>query len=623
MARIRSFGRRVRYIAAVMFTLCVCMPASAAGQPNDNPPPQFTDPARRAKLAQAFPAIDQLMAQRFAELRLPGLVYGVVIDGELVKVRGLGFREIESTAAVDEHTVFRIASMTKSFTALAILKLRDAGRLSLDDPIGKHVPELASLAPPMRDAGPVTIRHLLTHSAGFPEDNPLADRQMVLSGAQFSELLRRGVPFSNAPGGGFEYSNLGFAILGRIVSRVSRQPYQAYVQREILDPLGMTDTYWDSASAPAQRLASGYGLEGDKHFKAGLADGGSSEFAAIGALMLSSHDLARWIAVMLSAYPPRDAPELPPALRRTLREMQHGWSGPSLFASRAMPGAPTSVIAFAEGYGLFVYTDCRFAHAVSHSGGLPGFGSNMRWLPEHGVGVFAMANLTYAPVSRMTNDILAILADTGALKPRTPMPSPALVGAASEAAKLIEAWEDERARRIAAPNLFLDTPLQQRRDDLRKAREGLGACRADPIKAENALRGSFHMVCDQGWIDVDLTLTPTRPPLVQHLSARSGRNPSATLKRALAESSDAIANGGQKLRLAATLDRNALGAVLEDARLRYGACRLGDMLDGDGVANARARLVCDRGDLILSIRLEGELVASLSVDRLESANCIP
>lgn len=614
-----------RKTAPVARALCafLAIATNAAVLAGEIAPPRFDDPARRAKLMQALPAIDALMALRLEELKLPGLAYGVVIDGDLVLAKGVGLRDVEAKAPVNESTQFRIASMTKSFTALAILKLRDAGKLSLDDPVSKHVPELASPALPTRDSQAITIRHLLTHGAGFPEDNPVGDRQMALSNAQFSELLRGGIPFSNVPGMEFEYSNLGFAILGRIVSRVSGSPYRTYVTREILRPLGMEDTHWDARSAPVERLAIGYRRADEGFSVVSLDDGGDSEFTAIGGLITSSRDLARWIALMLSAFPPRDDPERAPALRRTLREMQFGSRSTSLGVSRANPGAPLRAIHVSAGYGLFAYRECRFNHGVAHAGGLPGFGSHMRWLPQHGVGVFAMANLTYAPMGRLTAEVLNLLHDTGALKPRVPSASPTLIQATAAVARVVDAWNDDAARAIAAPNFFLDESLEARRESAKNAREGLGACTPEPIKAENALRGTFRMACEKGWIDVTLTLTPSRPPRIQHLSYVSGRPLSENMKRIAADAIGAMAKGAQDLRLAAGADRQVISAMLENARIEYGACRIGEVLDGDGTSRARIRLACDRGDLVLSLRSQGENLAGLARARPSDAACIP
>ena len=603
--------------------LAVLFLVSAAGARagEDVPAARFADPARREKLVRAFPAIETKMAEQMRELSLPGLVYGVIVDGELVLVGGLGHRDIETKAPVDADTVFRIASMTKSFIALAVLKLRDEAKLDLDDPVARHVPELAALPPPTEDSGPVTIRQLLSHTAGFPEDNPWGDRQLDASEEELSALLRQGLPFSTAPGTAFEYSNYGYAILGRVVSRASGMRYQDYVDREILKPLGMTSTFWDPREVPRERLTGGYRRQ-DKEFAAEVPLGDGA-FGAIGGLLTSARDLGRWVALMLSAWPPRDDPERPPALRRTLREMQQGSAVPTIFVNRTVPGAPLTVRFASYAFGLFSIGDCRFRPAVSHAGGLPGFGSDMRWLPEHGVGVFAMANVTYAPAGRLTREMLTILADTGALEPRRPVPAPALRQAIEETARLLDVWDDARAQALAAENLLLDQSLQERKEAIAKLRDGLGACRMDDVKAENALRGRFRMSCDKGWLDATLTLAPTQPPKVQALSVTGGRPLSEGMSRAVEAVLGAVVRGGQDLRPAPSLDRAALGALLADVRLHHGTCRAGAPLEGDGTARTVVKLDCDRGPLELSLHLDGDQVSEVRFDRPAGVVCPP
>ena len=162
---------------------------------------------------------------------VPGAAWGIVVDGELAHAGVTGLRELTSKSPVDRDTVFRIASMTKSFTAMAILKLRDEGKLSLDDPAERYVPELKGLKYPTTDSPRITIRHLLSHSSGFPEDNPWGDQQLADTEEQLSQMLRGGIPFSNAPGIAYEYSNYGFAILGRIVVNVSGHGVPATTSR--------------------------------------------------------------------------------------------------------------------------------------------------------------------------------------------------------------------------------------------------------------------------------------------------------------------------------------------------------------------------------------------------------
>ena len=161
--------------------------------------------------------------------------------------------------------------MTKSFTAIAILKLRDQGKLSLDDKAEKYVPELKQLLYPTSDSPPVTIRHLLSHSEGFPEDNPWGDRQLADTDEQLSKMITGGVPFSNAPGIAYEYSNYGFAILGRIVANVTDSSnrsrsaaYEKYVTENILKPLGMSGTTLEPSAVPRTKLALGYRWEDEQ-----------------------------------------------------------------------------------------------------------------------------------------------------------------------------------------------------------------------------------------------------------------------------------------------------------------------------------------------------------------------
>ena len=141
-------------------------PGSFAQQPartrGGAPPARFADPDRLAKLSGAFPEIDRLMNGFAERSHVPGIAYGILVDGKLVHRGTVGYREVASHAPVDSATVFRIASMTKSFTALAILQLRDAGRLSLDDPAERYVPELTALTYPTTDSPKLTIRLLLS-----------------------------------------------------------------------------------------------------------------------------------------------------------------------------------------------------------------------------------------------------------------------------------------------------------------------------------------------------------------------------------------------------------------------------------------------------------------------------
>ncbi|HET9527931.1 MAG TPA: serine hydrolase domain-containing protein, partial [Pyrinomonadaceae bacterium] len=224
--KMRLFAGSVQICVLLMFFTAVPLAqAQKRVATGSVPPSTFADPQRKQKLAAAFPEIEKLF--KASAERMPGAVMGIIVDGELVWVKAAGVREIgnnssETTKApVTPETVFRIASMTKSFTAMAILKLRDEGKLSLDDPAARYVPELANLPYPTSDSPAITIRHLLTHSEGFPEDNPWGDRQLAQSDETMRAWMKSGIPFSTAPGTAFEYSNYGFAILGQVIAKAS------------------------------------------------------------------------------------------------------------------------------------------------------------------------------------------------------------------------------------------------------------------------------------------------------------------------------------------------------------------------------------------------------------------
>ena len=473
---------------------------------------------RVSRLRSALPEIDKLIASFAQSARVPGLAYGVLIDGQLVHTGSVGVRELAGRSPVTPDTVFRIASMTKSFTALCILKLRDEGKLSLDDPVERYVPELASLEYPTADSPKLTIRHLLSHSEGFPEDNPWGDQQLAVTEAEFTEMLKGGIPFSNAPGVAYEYSNYGFAILGRVVSRVSGQPYATYVKSNILQPLGMTSTTLEPSSVPRDRLALGYRWE-DNTWKEEpqLPDGA---FGAMGGMLTSSRDLGRYVAYLMSAWPPRNDADTGPVKRSSLREMQQTARSRPATASGGTATTPIQLSALSYGYGLRIRQSCDYRQIVAHSGGLPGFGSQMRWLTDEGVGFIGMGSLTYTSWDAVFDAATAALARTGALRRRQPEPSAALLSAKEDVTRLVNQWDDGLADRIAAVNLFLDESKDRRRRQITALRESVGACKAGTFDVENALRGQWNMTCEKGSLRVAITLAPTMPPKVQYLSVQ-------------------------------------------------------------------------------------------------------
>src|SRR3569623_1859016 len=136
------------------------------------PPPAFADPDRRAKLAAAFPAIDKALEQERVAQGLPGVAVGIVIDGELAYAKGFGVVDPATKTVPDADTVYRIGAISKSFTGLALLSLRDEGGLSLEDPLARWIPEAAKIVYPTRDERPITLHQLAQHTSGLPRMGP-------------------------------------------------------------------------------------------------------------------------------------------------------------------------------------------------------------------------------------------------------------------------------------------------------------------------------------------------------------------------------------------------------------------------------------------------------------------
>jgi CubicO group peptidase (beta-lactamase class C family) len=489
--------------------------AATLGASDQYPTARFTDSQRTAKLQAVMPEVDKIFEQFAASQKIPGLVWGVVIDGRLAHVAASGERNRDTHAGVDHRTVFRIASMTKSFTALAVLKLRDEGKLSLEDPVSKWIPEFAKMPLPTRDSAPLRIRNLLSHSSGFPEDNPWGDQQLAATDAELTKWLKAGIPFSTAPDTRYEYSNYAFGLLGRVVTKAAGVPYEMYVEREILAKLGMTSSTLEFSKVPAEARATGYRLKPDGTYSEELPLPHGA-FGAMGGMLTNADDLGKYVAFHLSAWPPRDDADSGPVRRASIREMNHLWRPGNLTASSS--NGVLQATATGYGYGLRISSDCRFEMIVGHGGGLPGFGSYMLWLPDYGIGMFAMANLTYAGPAAPINQALDQFRATGALLRRELPASAALSKAGDGIWKLWQHWDEGEARKLAAMNLYLDEPVSQRQEQIRSLKEQVGTCSAaGPVIAENWLRGQFNLRCEKGTVGVFFTMAPTQPPSVQYL----------------------------------------------------------------------------------------------------------
>jgi CubicO group peptidase (beta-lactamase class C family) len=598
---------------------------------------ELSDPARKAKILELVPQLDKQFADYREKQKLPGLAVGIVVGNELIYAKGFGVRDRETNAPVDPDTVFRIASMTKSFTGLAILKLRDEGKLSLEDPVTKYIPELARLKPFSRDSAPITVREILSHSAGFPEDNAWGDPRLEMTDQEFSAMLRRGLAFSTSPGTRFEYSNLGFALAGQIVQRVSGIRYQHYVTRYILKPLEMSATVWDQKNVPGERLAKGYERHssnwsavtdrGLPESVEGLApQPGDGAFASMGGLYTSIRDYARYVSFQLNAWPARDAPDEGPVRRSSVRESHQIARHAALVVSR--PSIDEAIQATTRGYGLGwgVSESCEFDRLVTHGGGIPGFGSYVVLLPDQGVGMFAFANTTYAPTASVLIETAKRLGAHGALPKRRIPISSALSLAQMVLLPLLDEWDDSRADRLFDKTFFQYNPRERLHADLGKLHQRHGHCWAvGEMVPENALRGRIQLECDRGQLDLHIALTPDEPLRVQWMLVTERLPPSSSMIEIARRIAGAIGKSSHE-----PLDELLAGELKRDKVDRQIAaagetpCGLSRWLDGDGEHAADFELACGQQSLELRLRSDSAgKVKELSIRSLQdtTAKC--
>jgi CubicO group peptidase (beta-lactamase class C family) len=326
------------------------------------------------------------------ENRLPGASVGVVHGDRLAWSAGIGFADVASRRHPEATTLYRVASITKTFTGTAIVRLRDEGKLELDDPIGKHIPEVAHLEG-------VTIRRLLSHESGLQSEPPGTDWRRVLYEGSVAKNLARADEIAGRvpPSTQRKYSNLGFQLLGEVVARRSGMPYVDYIERTFLGPLGMRHSGFEPLSSSLAALrATGYA---GRFVSDELALSATAPtIYAEGGLSSCVEDLARWISFHM-----RDDP--------TLREMQR----PRYLADEA----------WTEASGLAWYALRRGERVwIQHSGALHGFRSNICFDPRVGVGAIVLFN-GVGDAATLAMELAGIARDSVALaSPHIEAPAP-------------------------------------------------------------------------------------------------------------------------------------------------------------------------------------------------------
>jgi len=300
----------------------------------------------------------------------------VAVDGQPVLRRGVGLAERELGVAATPETKFRIGSITKQFTATAILQLQEAGKLSIDDPVSKFYPDAPAAW------AKITLRHLLTHTSGIPTYTALPgffdhDARLPHTPEDLIKLTRD-KPLEFEPGSRFAYDNSGYILLGYVVEKVSGQPYADYVQQHIFGPLGMTGSGYDDPQRIIPGRAAGYGRGPDGAWRNAAFLDMSVPFAA-GSLYSTVDDLLRWDQALYAARPLKSE------------------SLKSMFTD------------YGHHYGFGFSIDQKWGQdRIWHNGGINGFSASFQRYPKARVTAVALSNEETGASDKLAADLAGL-----------------------------------------------------------------------------------------------------------------------------------------------------------------------------------------------------------------------
>lgn len=332
-------------------------------------------PADDPDVASSLNLLESWIEARMEYKNDPGLAVGIIYDQELIWAKGFGWSDTEKKIAATPRTIYRIGSITKLFTATAVMQLRDREKLRLDDPIVKYIPgfEIQSRYP---EAPPITVRHLLTHTSGLPReaafpywtDHIFPSRDEIIEGLRGQETT---FPSETK----YKYSNLALALAGEVVTAASGEPYEQFIEKNILEPLGMTDTSVNLTAGRKDRLAAGCSRR--------LADGkrtvmpytDAKGIAPAANMSSTVEDLARFISLQFRNDPPGGPQILKPS---TLREMHRvHWLLPGWRAGRGL------------GFSVRRFGDKTL---VGHAGWVAGYQTQIGFVPEDKIGAVVLTS---------------------------------------------------------------------------------------------------------------------------------------------------------------------------------------------------------------------------------------
>ena len=402
--------------------------------------PAQTSIAQHPEVEGTIKLLEAWIESQMAYRGQPGISVGVVYDQKLIWAKGFGYADTEKKIAATPATIYRMASVTKTFTATAIMQLRDAGKLSLDDPVVKHLPwfKIKSL---FADAPVITIRHLLTHTSGLPRE--AAFPYWLENNFPTIEQIKETLPQQEAafaPETRWKYSNLALALAGEIVAVVSGSPYDVYVRNHILEPLGMSSSTILFPEAQRSRLAVGYGRrmpEGKREIRPYMNCKGITPAANLSSTV---EDLARYLAFEMGDGKADGRTLLKSS---TLREMHRvHWLRPD----------------WRGGQGIgFAINRTNDRTIVGHGGSLAGYRTQISFSPDEKIGIIVLTNSDDGNPGFYVNQILTMLAP--ALKKAVP-PAATMAQADSEWNKYVgkyrSPWGDNEVLIVSGALVMID-----------------------------------------------------------------------------------------------------------------------------------------------------------------------
>jgi CubicO group peptidase (beta-lactamase class C family) len=324
---------------------------------------------------------DDYIKARMDEFHLPGLSLVVIKDGAIVKVAGYGLANVQGRIPATPDTVYKIGSVSKQFIATGIMLLVQEGRLGLDENISKYLQGTPAAWQP------ITIRHLLTHTAGLVRESPGFDALKVQSDADVIKAAYA-VPLRSAPGEKWEYSNLGYYALADVIRTVTGRPWTEYLNEKVFRPSGMTVTQPTNTTLTVPNRAAGY--TGNDNARS------ADDWTALrpsGAFLSTVLDLAKWEAVLQTD--------------KVLNDMSR----------RQMWSAVQLTNGTAARYGFGWHVDSVGGHRrVRHGGGLPGFSSEYTRFMDDRLTVIVLTNGDDVDTADIANGLAARIY----LPPRTP-----------------------------------------------------------------------------------------------------------------------------------------------------------------------------------------------------------